>query len=182
MPALKIRASAIQTPLQIVASLTETSWDLRWKMPKSRASMARMKALKPTHSQRDVSCIEPISFRDRPWGARPTARVACRGGLAVGCFTYRKAGRRFASVLTASRPRGDPGRLLPTGEVALDANMTKGVKDSTARLQSPAMDQGHPEPELLARYARGELTREGSRALEAHLADCLSRSEERRAG
>jgi hypothetical protein len=36
------------------------------------------------------------------------------------------------------------------------------------------MDQGHPEPELLARYSRGELKREGSRALEAHLADCLS--------
>jgi len=36
------------------------------------------------------------------------------------------------------------------------------------------MDQGHPEPELLARYARGELGREGRRALERHLADCLS--------
>jgi hypothetical protein len=36
------------------------------------------------------------------------------------------------------------------------------------------MDQGHPEPELLARYARGELSREGRRALERHLADCLS--------
>ncbi|MFL6291432.1 MAG: zf-HC2 domain-containing protein [Thermoanaerobaculia bacterium] len=36
------------------------------------------------------------------------------------------------------------------------------------------MDQGHPEPEVLARYARGELTREGRRALERHLADCLS--------
>ena len=36
------------------------------------------------------------------------------------------------------------------------------------------MDQGHPEPELLARYARGELSREGRRALEAHLAGCLS--------
>ncbi len=36
------------------------------------------------------------------------------------------------------------------------------------------MDQGHPEPELLARYARGEMRREESRALEAHLADCLS--------
>lgn len=36
------------------------------------------------------------------------------------------------------------------------------------------MDQGHPEPEVLARYARGGLSREGSRALEAHLADCLS--------
>ena len=36
------------------------------------------------------------------------------------------------------------------------------------------MDQGHPEPELLARYSRGELRREESRALEAHLADCLS--------
>lgn len=35
------------------------------------------------------------------------------------------------------------------------------------------MDQGHPEPELLARYARGELRREESRALEEHLADCL---------
>ena len=36
------------------------------------------------------------------------------------------------------------------------------------------MDQGHPEPEVLARYARGELGREGSRALERHLAGCLS--------
>jgi len=35
------------------------------------------------------------------------------------------------------------------------------------------MDQGHPEPELLARYARGEMRREESRALEEHLADCL---------
>lgn len=35
------------------------------------------------------------------------------------------------------------------------------------------MDQGHPEPELLARYTRGELSREASRALERHLADCL---------
>ena len=36
------------------------------------------------------------------------------------------------------------------------------------------MDQDHPEPEMLARYARGELGREGSRALERHLAGCLS--------
>lgn len=43
-----------------------------------------------------------------------------------------------------------------------------------ARLQSPAMDQGHPGTEVLARYARGELGREESRALEAHLATCLS--------
>ncbi|HVG07406.1 MAG TPA: hypothetical protein VNM67_06855 [Thermoanaerobaculia bacterium] len=35
------------------------------------------------------------------------------------------------------------------------------------------MDQGHPEPELLARYARGEMRREESRELEAHLGDCL---------
>lgn len=36
------------------------------------------------------------------------------------------------------------------------------------------MDQGHPEPEVLARYARGELGREERRALEAHLAGCLA--------
>lgn len=36
------------------------------------------------------------------------------------------------------------------------------------------MDQGHPEPETLARYARGELGREESRVLERHLAGCLS--------
>lgn len=41
------------------------------------------------------------------------------------------------------------------------------------RIQSPAVDQGHPEPEELARYARGELRRGESRALEAHLAGCL---------
>lgn len=36
------------------------------------------------------------------------------------------------------------------------------------------MDQEHPEEEVLARYARGELGREESRGLEAHLASCLS--------
>lgn len=36
------------------------------------------------------------------------------------------------------------------------------------------MSQGHPEPEVLARYTRGELGRGESRLLEAHLADCLS--------
>lgn len=36
------------------------------------------------------------------------------------------------------------------------------------------MDQGHPEPEMLARYARGALRREEGRALEEHLADCLT--------
>jgi hypothetical protein len=35
------------------------------------------------------------------------------------------------------------------------------------------MTEGHPDPELLARYARGELGREESRALERHLASCL---------
>jgi hypothetical protein len=54
------------------------------------------------------------------------------------------------------------------------SNIEGRVKDSPVRIQSPAMDQGHPEPELLARYARGELSREGRRALEAHLAGCLS--------
>jgi hypothetical protein len=36
------------------------------------------------------------------------------------------------------------------------------------------VDQGHPEPEVLGRYARGELGREESRALERHLASCLA--------
>ena len=33
---------------------------------------------------------------------------------------------------------------------------------------------GHPDPEVLSRYVRGELGRAESRALEAHLAGCLS--------
>jgi hypothetical protein len=36
------------------------------------------------------------------------------------------------------------------------------------------MDQGHPEPEVLARYARGDLGRADSRELERHLANCLT--------
>ncbi|HWM90840.1 MAG TPA: zf-HC2 domain-containing protein [Thermoanaerobaculia bacterium] len=36
------------------------------------------------------------------------------------------------------------------------------------------MDQGHPKPEVLALYVRGELGREESRVLEAHLASCVS--------
>jgi hypothetical protein len=36
------------------------------------------------------------------------------------------------------------------------------------------MEQGHPEAEVLARYARGELGRGESRLLEGHLAACLA--------
>jgi hypothetical protein len=54
-PTLKIMESVTHTPLQMRASRTETVCDLRWKTPRSMASMARTKALNPTQSQIEVS-------------------------------------------------------------------------------------------------------------------------------
>src|SRR4030095_1636 len=74
MPALKTIASEIQTTLQIVASRIETACALRWNTPRSSASSASTKRLKPTHIQ-----IEPIGLYlpYRPWGTKkvstPTA-------------------------------------------------------------------------------------------------------------
>lgn len=63
----------------------------------------------------------------------------------------------------ASHVKDSPGGVAPGRHLGTEAGYNP-----------PAMDKDHPEPEVLARYARGELGREESRALEAHLSDCLS--------
>src|SRR5215216_95178 len=57
MPRLKSIDSEIQITLQIVASRTETVCALRWNTPRSSASKASTKTLKPTHIQ-----IDPIGL------------------------------------------------------------------------------------------------------------------------
>src|SRR5919201_1978582 len=51
MTALNARDKEIQTRLQMRASLPETACDLRWNTPRSSASMASTKMLKPIHNQ-----------------------------------------------------------------------------------------------------------------------------------
>src|SRR5581483_10938044 len=49
MPRLNKSAREIHTTLQLNASRSETSWALRWKMPRSTTSIASTKRLKPIH-------------------------------------------------------------------------------------------------------------------------------------
>src|ERR671932_20098 len=48
---LKPNASVIQTALQMPASFSDTICALRWKMPRSMASIARTKRLNPIHKR-----------------------------------------------------------------------------------------------------------------------------------
>src|SRR5215218_114153 len=140
MPALKIIASVIQTPLQTVASRMETSWDLRWKTPRSSASMARTKTLKPTQSQREVSCMDLSPLEDRPWDAKSethgTVRVSWwsrRRDQTVSWITDRGAGKIVcffdSSVLTARRARLALVSYSPPGteSIAEAGSLVKGT-------------------------------------------------------
>src|SRR6185437_11189482 len=97
MPPAKSRLSAIHTALQAAASRTEISCAVRWKTPRSSASMASTKTRKPIQNQifvvmRVVSTVAGWDAHEkaRPYGTvcvvvvspwllgRPEAREALR--------------------------------------------------------------------------------------------------------
>src|SRR5439155_3969957 len=69
MPSANSKANAIQTPLQIAASVMLTVWALRWKTPRSRMSIPRMKTWKPTRYQNST---------DRPYGLARVQRTLAK--------------------------------------------------------------------------------------------------------
>ncbi len=72
--ALKAMASPIQTMLQISASLKRTAWALRWKTPRSSASIAATRAVKPAYRAGvPIDSVTGSSFSGE--GVRPAREV-----------------------------------------------------------------------------------------------------------
>ena len=101
-PRLKHRARATQTNVQVSDSLSETTCALRWKTPRSSASIASTKTLKPIQSQKVVGMGGKRARADQL--REPATRPGGRERVGRRCRRKRRAGPCIAPVRSGAGP------------------------------------------------------------------------------
>src|SRR5690606_41751447 len=97
-----MRATTIHTTVQMAASLALTTWECRWKTPRSRASMPKSSRLKRAHIHQDVATAATLS---RAGGQKTTsARHNDSAGEGL-------APRRLRHLVPGAGPRSEERRV-----------------------------------------------------------------------